>query len=166
MGDVGQRGFGIVFNGSTTVYGQIAGSSSAIYGTSGSDTHSTTTWTTYALVFIPSTGVYLYKNGAMLQNNTSSPPSSQYQNSSPLVIGSNGGLSGFFNGYIDNVSLYNTHLSACLIAEQYRNPYQLLIPPEPQVTVIDLGRYKEIKPESRIAFDNGEVAPAASNPII
>ena len=57
-------------------------------------------WNHWAMIFVPSVGLYLYRNGKVLGSNTTSVPASAYQNTLPVVLGARGNFQYFLSGLI------------------------------------------------------------------
>ncbi|MCX5709190.1 MAG: DUF2341 domain-containing protein, partial [Candidatus Omnitrophica bacterium] len=91
--------------------GYILGPGGA-FGTTGTTVLSTGAWYHAAVIFIPSTGIYLYLNGNLEASKIISPPSSISSTARSLNIGAENGTNYLFNGLIDDVRIYNRALSA------------------------------------------------------
>jgi hypothetical protein len=106
---------------------------------------------------------HIYLNG-QLNDGTSAGSGTITADATAWRIGAgNGGAAGALITYF---YAWNRVLSASEIFAISTEPYQIVLPPEPSATVIDMGRYREMTSESQIFFDNGEVGSTAFNKII
>jgi len=118
VGSSGFRGYAMSFYGNN-VYTCIAVNSTTTIG----DTvggHDPNVWVSYVMVYSPSTYLRLYRNGLIVSNITAGVPASQYQgNGISFKIGQRGDNTGYFNGLIDEVRIYNGALTSSAIRDQY-----------------------------------------------
>ena len=119
LGNTGSRGFllGITSSGNITFY--IAPTASSII--SAGYSHTTdTNWHHIVGVFNPSTSLELYFDGQLVDT-TPTSTSSQYNAVNNLQIGARGDSTGFFDGQLSNVAIWNTNLSSSQISTMYNN---------------------------------------------
>ena len=110
LGNNGSRGFCLGVDSSSTITFFIAPTASSLV--SASYSHTTdTNWHHLVGVFTPSTSLELYFDGQLVDT-TSTSASSQYNASNNLQIGARGDSTGFFNGEIDQVCIFDYALPA------------------------------------------------------
>ena len=105
----------------SAVYGLIGIAGSSNYGCSVAYS-ALNTWSHWVMTFIPSVGVFLYKDGTLAASNTVSPPAAQTNSSVNFQIGAaiNGATPVYFhNGSLSDVMMFNVALTSTQVANLY-----------------------------------------------
>lgn len=116
LGASGNRGFCLDCIGTITFY--IAQNTTSLFSLSYSNTPDNN-WHHLVGVYNPSTSVQIYLDGVLVKEQLVSIPASQYNGSNNLQIGARGDSTGFFNGSIDEVGIFNTALTDAEILSIY-----------------------------------------------
>ena len=116
LGASGNRGFCLDCIGTITFY--IAQNTTSLFSLSYSNTPDNN-WHHLVGVYNPSTSVQIYLDGVLVKEQLVSIPASQYNGSNNLQIGARGDSTGFFNGSIDEVGIFNTALTDAEIQSIY-----------------------------------------------
>ena len=114
LGASGNRGFCLDCIGTITFY--IAQNTTSLFSLSYSNTPDNN-WHHLVGVYNPSTSVQIYLDGVLVKEQLVSIPASQYNGSNNLQIGARGDSTGFFNGSIDEVGIFNTALTDAEISK-------------------------------------------------
>ena len=117
LGNNGSRGFCLGMTSTGVIYFFIAPTASSVVSAIYSHTPDTN-WHHLVGVFTPSTSLELYFDGQLVDT-TPTSISSQYNASNNLQIGARGDSSGFFDGSIDEVGIFNTALTDAEILSIY-----------------------------------------------
>jgi hypothetical protein len=107
LGSSGNRGWAMGVNNAADLNATIAVNATTQFQVPVNDIHVSTIWTHYAMVFVPSVGLYVYQNGVLKGSNTTAPPASQYQSTLAMRIGDRGDGSAKFLGSIADPMLWN-----------------------------------------------------------
>ena len=117
------RGYSLyVLNTDSKVYFTVSGDCNAEPGVASTAVAPTGQWVHWAAVYVPSTGIYLYKNGVLDNSNTSSIPASLCDNGKTLGIGHRptGAAAAWpVDGKIDDARIYDRALTSDDIAALY-----------------------------------------------
>ena len=116
LGASGNRGFCLDCIGTITFY--IAQNTTSLFSLSYSNTPDNN-WHHLVGVYNPSTSVQIYLDGVLVKEQLVSIPASQYNSSNNLQIGARGDSTGFFNGSIDEVGIFNVALTDAEILSIY-----------------------------------------------
>jgi len=119
LGNNGSRGFLLGMTSSGTITFYIAPTASSLISAGYSHTPDTN-WHHIVGVFNPSTSLELYFDGQSVDT-TPTSTSSQYNAVNNLQIGARGDSTGFFDGQLSNVAIWNTNLSSSQISTMYNN---------------------------------------------
>ena len=116
------RGYNFGVNNSKDATFIVATSSTEIISLTVNDLHDNNIWNHYVAVFTPSVSLEIYKNGISIGQNTTGIPVEQYQgNNRAFRIGERGNNDAWFDGFLDDVRIYNRALSASEVSALYNS---------------------------------------------
>ena len=96
--------------------------------------HDPSVWMHYVGIFDPGNSLRLYRNSALVAEETSGIPTAQYSAANPFKLGRRDGTSSKFDGLIDDVILFDRVLTLEEIAALFsQRGYEVPLPVDPEI---------------------------------
>ena len=130
-GGAGVRGIATVIDANNRPYFAVSGDATNFIAVSGSAGSEITSDCMLTFVYVPSTGLYIYKNGVEIKKNTTSIPAAIYYNASQtLKIGALGAGTGGLKGWVDDARIYTGALTAAQVLTIYNESIDTSFQPD------------------------------------